>query len=283
MLIKQRELKKYFIISIISAIFMFIATFGGLIIPNLYTKYGFNNQYLLAQVHGQDFLTLIIILPIFVISLILAMRGSLKWTLIWLGCLVYNLYTYVTYAFSNVYNDFFLIHIFLYSTALFSLIGVLMKLDAESIKSEFNEKTPIKLVGCFLIGSSLLIIFAWLYSIIPYLAIGQKPASIIQSGWTIIYAIDLGFLLPATLITGVMLLKRNAYGYIFAGILLTKIITIGLAILSMDAFMYQLNQPINWALLPIFFITTALGIILAYLFLRSIEKPGKLFIKKSTS
>jgi hypothetical protein len=279
MMIKQRELQNYFFISIVIAILMFIATLGGLIIPDLYTKYGFNNQYLLAQVIGQDFLTLIVILPLFVISLIFAMKGSLRWTLVWLGCLGYTLYTYITYAFSNIYNNFFLIHVLLYCLSLFSIIGVLMKLDAESVKSQFSEKTPIKLVGIFLIAFGSLILFAWLSEIIPYLVIGQKPASIVQSGWTIIYAIDLGFFLPATLITGVMLLKRIAYGYIFAAIILIKAVTIGLAVLSMVVFMYQLNQPINWAMLPVFIIATVFAIILSYIFLKSIEPQVNSFVK----
>jgi len=277
--IKQQELKPYFFVSIIIVLLMFIANVGGLLIPNLYTRYGFNNKYLLAQVYGQDFLTLIVILPLFVISLILAMRGSLRWTLVWLGCLGYNLYTYITYAFSNIYNDFFLIHILLYCLSLFSIIGVLMKMDAESVKSQFSEKTPIKLVGRFLIAFGLLIYFAWLSEIIPYLAIGEKPASIVQSGWAIIYAIDLGFFLPATIITGVLLLKRIAYGYIFTAIILIKTVSIGLAILSMLVFMYQLNQPINWGMVPIFISITVLAVAISYLFLKQIEPPAKPFLK----
>jgi hypothetical protein len=277
--IKQQELKPYFFVSIIIALFMFIANVGGLLIPNLYTRYGFNNKYLLAQVYGQDFLTLIVILPIFIISLTLAMRGSLRWTLVWLGCLGYNLYTYITYAFSNIYNDFFLIHVLLYSLSLFSIIGVLMKMDAESVKSQFSEKTPTKVVGWFLIAFGLLIYPAWLSEIIPYLAIGQKPASIVQSGWTIIYAIHLGFFLPATIITGVMLLKRNAYGYIFAAIILIKTVSIGLAILSMLVFMYQLNQPINWGMVPIFVSITTLAVAISYIYLKQIEPPAKPFLK----
>ncbi len=283
MLIKQQELKIYFLMSIIIAIFMFIATLGGLIIPGLYTRYGFDNQYLLAQVYGQDFLTLVVILPLFIISLIYAMRGSLRWTLVWLGCLGYNLYTYITYAFSNVYNDFFLIHCLLYSLSLYSIIGVLMKMDAESVKSQFSEKTPIKLVGFFLIAFSSLMMFVRLSDIVPYLIMGKKPASIVQSGWTTIYAIDLGFFLPATIITGVILLKRNAYGYIFAAIILIKTVTIGLAIFSMKVFMYQLNQPINWTMLSIFIIITVLAIIIVILYLKNIETPEKPFIKTTIS
>ena len=283
MLIKQQELKVYFMLSVVIAIFMFIATLGGLLIPGLYTRYGFDNQYLLAQVYGQDFLMLVVILPLFIISLIYAIRGSLRWTLVWLGCLGYNLYTYITYAFSNIYNDFFLIHCLLYGLSLFSIIGVLMKLDAQSVKSQFSEKTPIKLVGCFLIAFSSLILLAWLSDIVPYLLIGQKPARIVQSGWTIIFAIDLGFFLPATIIAGVMLLKRNAYGYIFAAIMLIKTVTIGLAILSMTVFMYNLNQPIDWAMLPIFITITALAIIIVMLYLKNIESPEKPFIKTPIS
>ena len=52
-----------------------------------------------AQAIGQDYVTLVVVLPVLVISAILTSRGSERARLVWLGALAYVLYTYVIYAF----------------------------------------------------------------------------------------------------------------------------------------------------------------------------------------
>ena len=76
------------------AVLVAIAAGVGFFIDDLYRDAPVNA----AQAVGQDLITLVVALPTLVISAILALRGSRRAHLVWLGVLVYLVYTYLTYA-----------------------------------------------------------------------------------------------------------------------------------------------------------------------------------------
>lgn len=96
-----------------------IAAGGGVLINELYR----DGPGLVAQAKGQDLISLFVVLPVLIITAILASRGSLKARFIWLGGLVYLVYTYASFAFALQYNPFFLVYIALLGCSLYTLIG----------------------------------------------------------------------------------------------------------------------------------------------------------------
>lgn len=66
-----------------------------------------------AQGKASDFVTLIIGIPLLVVSLYFSNRGSFRGKLFLTGTLGYFLYTYMSYTFLCMYNQFFIVYVFL--------------------------------------------------------------------------------------------------------------------------------------------------------------------------
>jgi len=89
------------------ALLVAIAAGGGVFMGDLYR----DSPILVVQARGQDLITLLVALPARVIGAWLAGRGSQRARLVWLGALVYTVYTYVGYAFAVRFNPLFLVYV----------------------------------------------------------------------------------------------------------------------------------------------------------------------------
>ena len=68
-----------------------------------------------SQGRAQDIVTLTVGIPFLIVSLIFANKRSLRGKLLLTGALGYFLYTYMSYSFLAMYNNFFLIYIMMIS------------------------------------------------------------------------------------------------------------------------------------------------------------------------
>ena len=89
------------------ALLLVIAAGSGLFVRGLYR----DTPSSVAQMLGQDAITLAVALPTLVMSALLTWRGSQRGRLIWLGGLAYTVYTYVGYAFDVHFNPLFLVYV----------------------------------------------------------------------------------------------------------------------------------------------------------------------------
>src|SRR5690606_8853779 len=110
-------------------------------------------------------------------------------------------------------------------------------LNIKSIKKSFSPGAINKIAAVFLVIIGVMLAGMWLKMIIGSLIIGIAPATLETYTTLVIQALDLGVVVPAALITGVLLYKGNGWGYALASILLIKVSLLGTAILSMIYFM----------------------------------------------
>ncbi len=246
-------------------ILLAIATAGGLFVNGLYR----DNPYYVAQAIGQDFASLVIVLPTLLIAAFLASRGSARARLVWLGGLIYLVYTYVVAAFDTSFNSFFLVYVALLGCSLYALIGGLVTSNMPNIKEGFTEKTPVKAVSIYLAVLAVLFYFLWLSEIVPALLAGGIPQSIQENGTATnaVHVLDMAWILPAFAITAVSLWRKQALGYTLAGALLSYAVLLILAILSMVVFMIWGGQPVVAPQVVIFggLFAITLGILIWYL------------------
>lgn len=87
------------------AILLAVASGSGVFFSGLYR----DTPNLVAQAIGQDVITLVVALPTLLIGAFLTSRGSQRARLVWLGGLVYTVYTYVGYAFAVRFNFLWLV------------------------------------------------------------------------------------------------------------------------------------------------------------------------------
>ncbi|MBI5681317.1 MAG: hypothetical protein HZC47_10515 [Methanobacterium sp.] len=266
--------KIIYINSITIAILAIIATLSGLFWKNLYKN---DTVSITAQMMGQDLISLIICVPILLLSLYLVYKDSLRGYLLWMGTIFYFLYSYVSMSFLASYNQLFLVYVAIFSISLYTFVYGLMSLDVKAIKNSFASGTIIKIAGIFTIFMAAMLAFMWLSMIIESLITGLAPASLENYTTMGIQALDLGVLVPAAMIAGIMLLKGKAWGYALMSILIVKISLLGTAILSMIYFMIQNGVNVVWGQAMFFVIATIGGIVIALGFYNKIKGSLKDF------
>ena len=219
-----------------------IAAGSGVFITDLYRDI----PYFAAQAIGQDYISFAIVLPVLIVATLVADRGSPRARMVWLGVLIYLVYTYAIAAFAVKFNRLFLIYISLLGCSLYALIGGLVTTDTAEMKECFTEETPVKAVSGYLAALTILFYFLWLSEIIPALTTGLVPKSVQVNGTptNAVHVLDMAWILPAFGITAASLWRRQALGYTLAGAILVYIVLIILAILSMVVYMSRQGQPV---------------------------------------
>jgi hypothetical protein len=209
------------------------------------------------------------VLPILIVTAFLASRGSPHARLVWLGGLIYLVYTYVVAAFDVRFNSLFLVYVALLGCSLYGLIGGLITADLARIKSCFTEKTPVKVVSIYLAVLAVLFYFMWLSEIVPASVAGVIPQSIQDNGTptNAVHVLDMAWILPAFGITTIHLWGKRALGYALAGALLTYGVLLTLAILSMVIFMIREGFPVVVPQMVIFgaLFAISLGMLIWYM------------------
>lgn len=232
-----------------------------------------DSPYLVAQAIGQDLVTLLVALPALVIGAVLAARGSDRARLVWLGVLVYLLYTYVIYAFHIRFNPLFLVYVALLGFSLYALIGGLATTDFDRIKARHTRENTAKAAGIFFLAVSVLFYFVWLGEVVPALISGTVPQSIADNGTPTngVHVLDMAWILPSLILTGFWLRRRRPIAYALAGALLVFLPLLALAIVVMVVAMALYGQASSVAPAAIFGLLAAASLWILVRYLGGIE------------
>jgi hypothetical protein len=166
---------------------------------------------------AQDYVTLCLGIPLLLVSLWRARKGSRKGQYLLAGTLGYFLVTYLFYTVMGMYNQLFLSYVVLMGTSFYGFILTLLSIDTKGIETVFKPSTPTKATGSFLLFNTIAIGLLWLSIIVPPLLNGTIiPDQVEHYTTLIVQGLDLGILLPAAFICGVLWMKRKPLGYLLA-------------------------------------------------------------------
>jgi len=124
------------------------------------------------------------------------------------------------------------------------------------------------------------LLLAWLGRILLTLV----PLSQGERGWVrgipaldnvtsmFIQAMDLGLIVPLCILSGILLLRRRAWGYLLASVGLTKFLTMGVAVSVMSLNMARVGVPISMVEVVVFPTITLANIVMVTLLLRNIKE-----------
>jgi hypothetical protein len=215
-----------------------------------------------SQEIGQDIVTLIIGIPLLITGIILARKGTLRGHLLLTGALGYFLYTYAAMSFLSAFNPLFLVYVALFSLSLFAFILAMTSLDAEQVKLHVSDRFPRRAIASYFIIVAGFLTLAWTGLVGPPILTGLPPAGLESAITMVIQALDLGVIVPTSLITAVLLLRKQAWGYALSSVVLLKILTMGTALISMIISQMIAGVTIDPVLSAIFVLISASGIIL---------------------
>lgn len=214
--------------------------------------YQYETVSIAAQAIAQDVVTLVIGIPLLVISMILFKKGSLRGKLLLTGTLAYFLYTYTSFVFGAAYNILFLAYVSLFSLSLFAFIFALMEIDIHTLPTHFSSGLPRRAIAIFLFVVGSFLLLAWLGRIVPALQANQPPLGLESYTTLIIQALDLGLVMPIAFLSGILLWKKSAWGYLLSSIVLIKGVTLALAVSAMAVNMILAGVPVSVAELIMF-------------------------------
>jgi hypothetical protein len=231
-----------------------------------------------GNARGTDVVILFTALPVMVISMVFARRGSLRAQLVWAGVLIYLFYNAVIFTFAMVFNSLFLFYLATLSLSGWSLLILISQMDIELIHARFIETTPVRCFAGYLAAISLLFLLTWMKQIVPALFSSTTPEFL--SGTIMltspVHVLDLGFLLPSGFLGAVWLWRKQTWGYTLTGMLLVMI-TIETLSIAVDQYFGHLHDPAASpaAILP-FFGMFLIGLVISVTYIRFIKQKSNL-------
>jgi len=252
-------------LSIVAAL---LAITGSIISLSVKSIYAGLTPVFLPQALAQDIANLAIVSPLWLILAILALRGSLRSYLLWIGVLIFTIYNYVIYTFSIPFGPLFLLWVAVFGMCIFALIGGIATTDHKGVESAFRSRRATLVVAWFLIITAVIFGLLWLSEDVPALLSSTKPQSVVDMALPTnpVHILDLGFFLPAVIVTGVLLIKRKPFAYTLAPAFIVFLILTGVPILLTPVVQAARGEIAVWGVvLPIGTLTVILLVLLVWL------------------
>jgi hypothetical protein len=218
----------FLLLSIVTCIFIFFASYNGLTIIGFYGKETLNWQ---AQSIAQDMANLFLISPVLLTSAVLIALKKNVGLPLWAGTMLYLIYTYLIYCFNIHFNNYFIVYCLILGLCFYQL-AYFMHSYMRVFAQMFHEKKTDKPIAIYFLILSLSFYFLWLMDIIPATLNNTVPKGVRDGGLFTnpVQVIDLSVFLPGVFITGMLLLNRNKLGRLFAAVLLMFFILMDLTI-----------------------------------------------------
>jgi hypothetical protein len=265
-----------------------IASAAGVLLPGLYR----DNAAMVAQAQGSDLATLLVAVPALAIGLWRAhaqmpgqsISGRFTATpsgaslslgaapivsigagrLVAMGALGFIAYTYAIYCFSVVINPATPFHIGILSLSTWSLVLMVLGLDATAVEPETGARLPRRTTAVFLLVCVALFALTWSSGIAGAIVSGQLPdaVTVLSLPTSPVYALDLAFALPLTALAALLLLRQDRRGPASAIALLTFVIVMGLGVLGSFGYAAARGEAIDPIVTGMFAVIIGIGVVL---------------------
>ena len=192
---------------------MLIQATTGLLLPGQYRDV----DWIKATWVGNDWVTLLVGVPLLLAGIVLASRRSARGLLLWLGALGYAAYNYAFYLFGAALNAFFLLYVAAVVLAAVTLIVALAHLDVAGLTHAFPPATPVRMIGGALVSIGIGLAAVWIAMWAAYVFAG-RPTPVEPEAFQVVAALDLAVMVPAVAVGGILLWRRQRWGYVIAAI-----------------------------------------------------------------
>lgn len=185
----------------------------GLLFPEAYR----DPAWVRAAWYGNDWVTLLVGVPMMSVALLLARRGSSRGLLLWFGMLGYAGYNYAFYLFGADLNVFFPIYLVSLVICAAALILALSRVSTCELSAAIAPETPHRLIGGYLAVLAVGLSAVWLIVWAGYVFAG-RPTPVEPEAFKLVAALDLGLMVPALAVGGLLLWKRRPRGIAVAAL-----------------------------------------------------------------
>jgi len=189
---------------------VFLCAGCGLLLPGFYRR---SDPNLLAGSYGQD-ITSLVALIVLARAERSATHGSRRGQTVWAGLLLYYFYGYFLYFFGPQSTTLYPVYIVIPSLAFFALALMWPGIDIGAFRTSLEARLPSRSIIALFGVTVMFLSPVWLVMMVADIRRGEA------SPFAGVYFLDLGFVFPALIVTGVGLWQRRSWSYALAGPLL---------------------------------------------------------------
>ena len=194
--------------------------------------YQFDTTFFATTFKGGDVVTLVLGIPLLIVAFVLYRRNLLRGGLLLLSAIPYFIYIGASMTFSAAFNSAFLLYVALLSVSFFTFLTVLSAIDSNILPRHVLSGFPHRGLAIFLFIAGLGTFFLWLSDLIGPLLTGSAPANLGPYTTMFTHGFDSAIIVPALLLTGILLLQRKPIGYLFAAPFLVFCAQIGFTVIA---------------------------------------------------
>jgi len=230
-----------------------------------------------GSARGTALVALVVAVPVLVLAMAAAARASARAVVVWLGAVAYLLYNAVLFLLATPFNSLFLLYAAMFALAVWSAAMLLHGMDVPAFGTRFGPGLPVRALAIYLWAVAACNALAWLVQVVPAVLSGGAPAFLDGTGLTTnpIYAQDLSFWIPLTAVAALWLWRRQAWGTVVAGALMTYLVIESLGIAVDQAFGHAADpaSPVaSEALVPAFVALAVIGLIPLLFYYRALDR-----------
>lgn len=265
----MKNLKTTLWVSMLVAILVLLASGAGLLLTSTYAR---ETTPWAIQAVAQDSANLVSV-AVLVIAAYFVSRGSARALLVWMGALLTLLYAYIIYAFAAHFNSLFLVYVAIVGLSFYTFLSSVLGLYTDPHRSDVVAVTKARVVSVYLLLVAVLFAFLWLSQDIPAILAGKAPQNVTENGLLTnpVHVLDLGFYLPAMIITAILLWRRTYLGYFFAIPLLVFSILTGIGIIAIDVVTGMRGMPTSPGVDLFIAAISIVSLVLSVLYLRKVQ------------
>jgi len=196
----------------------------------------------------------------------------LRAELLWYAMLGYAVYNYAYYLFGAALNAFFPLYAALFVLPVIALILTLGHVDTDKIPSRFPASMPRRWIAGYMLLTGIGLALAWTAQWAAYVFGGTVP-SIGVEPFQLVAAMDLTFMVPWFIVGAILLLRRNAWGFLVTPIVIVKGATYTLVLTTSSTVAALRGVEGSAEQIPIWTAWTLLGALAAWGLLGSVRTP----------
>ena len=229
-----------------------------------------------GSARGTALVMLILGLPVLMLAMYFAARGSLRAHVVWLGATAYLAYNGVMFVLGTPLNELYLLYEALVAFAVWTALLVLRDIDMDRLGRAFSVSFPRRGLAVVLIAVATLNAVAWLAAAVPATLSGAPERLLAGLGVMTVptYDQDLAFWIPLMFVAATWMWRRVEWGRLISGALFAMGVIEGVGV-AVDQWMGSAADPSSTvasaAMTPVFLVLAAVELVALLIFLRPLR------------
>jgi len=199
-----RNLRINKVLWLLTALLSLAAALVGVFLPGIYSKVV--SADIIPAVFGQDLMTIAASLAIVFLAIWTKKEDAFEQILI-MGIIGYLFYAYGIYVIERIYNILYYLYLVVFGLSFWSLAYSVGKIDGAILRKVSISGLIRNVSAGFSLFVALVFIILWIVQLLPLVQTGEKIEFLYS-----IYILDLCFIMPAFIITGIMAIKKMGLG-----------------------------------------------------------------------